>query len=168
MAFISGWLCQCFELDYDQALEWHQKSLLITEEIGDRAGLAMTYNNIGLVYDSRGEYDRAMEWYDKSLPIFEEIGDRAGLARTFGNIGYLFSDQNDYSNAAPYAVATLNIFSTIGAAENGQAINQVGELVQKLGAEKFIEALEQAPEEIKKYLPEDIEGFFGQLRDQES
>jgi tetratricopeptide (TPR) repeat protein len=34
---------------------------------------AMSYNNIGVVYDNLGEYDKAFGYYFKALEIFEEV-----------------------------------------------------------------------------------------------
>ena len=33
---------------------------------------AMSYNNIGLVYNSQGDYDQALEYCQKALEIFEK------------------------------------------------------------------------------------------------
>ena len=52
------------------------------EEVGDRAGLAATLNNIGLVYHSTGQPDKALEYFGKALPIREEVVDRAGESIT--------------------------------------------------------------------------------------
>jgi tetratricopeptide (TPR) repeat protein len=55
-------------------LEWYEKDLAISEELGDRAGLATSYNNIGMIHNAREDYATATEWLEKSLAIFEEIG----------------------------------------------------------------------------------------------
>jgi tetratricopeptide repeat protein len=35
--------------DYDQALEWYRKSLAIKEELGNRAGMANSYHQLGIL-----------------------------------------------------------------------------------------------------------------------
>ncbi|MEA2602862.1 MAG: hypothetical protein QOF89_3854, partial [Acidobacteriota bacterium] len=40
--------------DYEQALEWYQKSLRIFEELGNRAGMASSYHQLGMVAQHRG------------------------------------------------------------------------------------------------------------------
>jgi tetratricopeptide (TPR) repeat protein len=36
--------------DYDRALEWYQKALDIDEALGNRAGIALTLSNVGILY----------------------------------------------------------------------------------------------------------------------
>jgi Tfp pilus assembly protein PilF len=43
--------------------------------VGNRAGQAITLNNIGLVYSNAGQPDKALEYYQQALPISEEVGD---------------------------------------------------------------------------------------------
>jgi tetratricopeptide (TPR) repeat protein len=61
----------------------------IAEELGDLAGLATTYNNIGLIHDAWGDYDAALEWMQRSLDIFERLGAKASAATVRKNIGVL-------------------------------------------------------------------------------
>ena len=46
--------------EYDKAREHLEKSLLITKEIGDREGEAVSYGKLGAVY-AVNEYDKARE-----------------------------------------------------------------------------------------------------------
>ena len=64
--------------DRQQALTYYQQALAITEEVGDRAGLATTLNNIGGVYNGLGDRQQALTYYQQALAIQEEVGDRAG------------------------------------------------------------------------------------------
>ena len=41
--------------DYDNALEYFQKSQTISEKIGDKKGRASSLNNLGMVYMSNGQ-----------------------------------------------------------------------------------------------------------------
>jgi tetratricopeptide (TPR) repeat protein len=66
------------------------------EELGDRAGLATTYNNIGLINEARGEYAAALEWYERSVALKEALGDRAGLATTYHNIASIHYARRNY------------------------------------------------------------------------
>ena len=72
---------------WDEWRGWAEHCREIQEQIGDRAGLARTLNNIGSIYDNKGAWDEALRYYERSREIFEEIGDRAGLATTLNNIG---------------------------------------------------------------------------------
>ena len=58
--------------------------------MGDRAGEAITLNNIGLVYDTIGLPQEALTPPTPKLPIQQTVGDRAGEAITLNNIGMFY------------------------------------------------------------------------------
>ncbi|MBK8228039.1 MAG: tetratricopeptide repeat protein [Flavobacteriales bacterium] len=55
-------------------MEYHQKALAMREELGDKSGLAISLNNIGLVYRGQGKASLAIGYCRKSLALAEEIG----------------------------------------------------------------------------------------------
>ena len=58
----------------DEAEDWYRKSLVISEEVGNRSGAASTYNQLGIVAQMRGRLDEAEEWYRRSLASSEKDG----------------------------------------------------------------------------------------------
>ncbi|MBW4686329.1 MAG: CHAT domain-containing protein [Komarekiella atlantica HA4396-MV6] len=79
---------------FTEALQRLQKALAITREFGERSWEAVTFNNIGRVYQSQGQYSQALQSYQQALVIDKEIGDPVRLGKTYSNIGYLFDIQN--------------------------------------------------------------------------
>ena len=77
--------------EYQKAIEFHQQSLAIKREIGDRGGEAKSYGNLGVVYYLLGKYQKAIEFHQQSLAITREIGDRGGQARSYGNLGIVYN-----------------------------------------------------------------------------
>jgi tetratricopeptide (TPR) repeat protein len=61
---------------YPQALESHQRSLAIRQEIGDRAGEGTTRNNIGGIYDNLGQYPPMINNWKRQL-----LDEASGLSR---------------------------------------------------------------------------------------
>ena len=59
--------------NYEQALLYYQKSLAISEDIGDKKLIANANSNIGLVLFDKGSYEQALWYYDKSLKIRQNI-----------------------------------------------------------------------------------------------
>ena len=100
--------------DYGRALEHYQRSLAIKEDIGDRVGLATTYNDIGGIHRARGGYDSALVWHQKSVALAEELGDRASLAISFNNIGEIHRARGDYDRALNYYQRSLAIKEELG------------------------------------------------------
>ena len=66
--------------DYDAAEPLYRRSLEIKERIGDQAGMATSYHQLGMLAQDRGDYDTAEPLYRRSLEISERIGDQAGMA----------------------------------------------------------------------------------------
>ncbi|HBB33834.1 MAG TPA: hypothetical protein DC064_19065, partial [Cyanobacteria bacterium UBA9273] len=60
-----------------KALDYYNQSLPLTRQVGDQAGEARTFNNIGLVYNSLGEKEKALDYYNQSLPLTRQVGDQA-------------------------------------------------------------------------------------------
>ena len=48
--------------------------------IGDQAGMATSYHQLGMLAQNRGDYDTAEPLYRRALEINERIGDQAGMA----------------------------------------------------------------------------------------
>jgi tetratricopeptide (TPR) repeat protein len=59
------------------------------QELGNRAGEALTLNNMALVYSAAGKLQEALKLYEQALPLMQEVGDRAGEALTLGNLALL-------------------------------------------------------------------------------
>ncbi len=77
-----------------QALQTLETALAITREYGDRSWEAITFNNIGRVYQSQRKYGQALASYQQAIVINKELGDLVRLGKTYSNVGYLFDIQN--------------------------------------------------------------------------
>ena len=103
-----------FRGDYEQALEYHDKSLKINEETGDKKGMARTLYNIGIIYFNQGNYEKALEYYQDGLNNFEEIGYKYGMASSYINIGIIYSNQGNYEKTLEYYDKSLKINEELG------------------------------------------------------
>ncbi|TYQ27052.1 tetratricopeptide repeat protein [Pseudanabaena sp. UWO311] len=99
---------------YEKAIAYHQQSLDISEEIGNRQGVAISLGNLGNCYDSLGQYEKAIAYQQQSLDINEEIGDRQGLARSLGNLGNCYKNLGQYEKAITHHQQSLEIKEEIG------------------------------------------------------
>jgi tetratricopeptide (TPR) repeat protein len=99
--------------EYDKALEYYQKSLKIREKVygKEHPKTAISYNNIGLVYDSKGEYNKALEYYQKSLKIREKVygKEHPDTAESYNNIGSVYNSKGEYDKALEYYQKSLKI-----------------------------------------------------------
>ena len=100
--------------EYDKALEYHDRSLKIEEEIGDNSSMEQTLMNIGYVHNYKGEYNTALEYYDRSLKIQEEIGRMHSVALTLCNIGIVHANRDEHDKAVESLEKSLAIQKEIG------------------------------------------------------
>jgi signal transduction histidine kinase/Tfp pilus assembly protein PilF len=96
-----------------KALEYFLLALRLSEENGDRRGMAKGYNNVGLILSNQGMHEKALDYYLKSLKADEELGNQKGIAQSCNNIGLLYSDEGDFPNALNYSMRSLKIYAQL-------------------------------------------------------
>ena len=57
------------------------------EEKGDRRGMALAYDHLGLVAHEQGEYAEAQRLQQEALALYKDIGFRWGTANCLCNLG---------------------------------------------------------------------------------
>jgi serine phosphatase RsbU (regulator of sigma subunit) len=60
--------------DYTKAIDYHNQSLKIKKELGDKKGISGSLNDIGNIYKEQGDYTKSFEYSQQSLSIALEIG----------------------------------------------------------------------------------------------
>ncbi len=127
--------------DYDTALEYLNRSLSISQEIGDKKG--RTLLNIAGIYRARGDYDTAQKYLTRSLSIMQEIPDKQGQSATLNNFGEIYRLRGEYDIAEEYLTRSLLIQQEIGD-KSGESItlNNISLIFQARGdydtAQKYL------------------------------
>lgn len=120
--------------NYDEALDYCQRSFEIDEEIGNVSGMAKSLHQIGLVHYARGNYEAALDCYQRSLKILEEIGDVANVAKSLHQIGRVQQDRGNYEAALDYYQRSLKAFKEIGdMASVATSLHQIGSVQEVRG-----------------------------------
>jgi tetratricopeptide (TPR) repeat protein len=127
----------CGRGDYDAALGWYRKALEIFEQLGDPAGMAGSYHQLGNVAQHRGDHDAALGWYRQSLEIAEELGDRAGMALNLGQIGILQTKRGDPATGLSFNLQSLALHRQIGSSEIRVDLHWLARQRELLGQERF-------------------------------
>ncbi|WP_374101347.1 tetratricopeptide repeat protein [Pseudanabaena sp. lw0831] len=99
---------------YEKAIAHHQQYHDISEEIGDRQGVAISLGNLGNCYYSLGQYEKAIAYYQQCHDISEEIGDRQRVASSLGNLGICCRSLGQYEKAIAYHQQCQDISEEIG------------------------------------------------------
>jgi len=112
----------------------------------DRAGEALALQEIGTLYDDRGDEKPAIQYFLKALPIWREVGDRIGEAGTLHRIGNAYEGSGSRDKAQESYEQSRSIFHELGDRPNeADVLNDLGSLYDDLNHyDRALECLGQA------------------------
>jgi len=126
--------------DYDTALKYYQKSLVIYEKVRgtNHSDTATSYNNIGAVYQAQGVYDKALVFYKKSLAIREEVLGtmHPDTATSYNNIGMVYKSKGEYDKALEFHQKSLAVIEAVLGMKHpntASSYNNIGEVYRAKG-----------------------------------
>ena len=115
-------------------VDYHERVLEITRELGDRWNEAAAYGNLGNAYDDLGDFKRAIDCHKRCLEIANELGDRLGQGKAYGNLGNSYRSLGDLKTAVDYHELHLKIAKELGdRSGQGMAYCNLGNAHQSLG-----------------------------------
>jgi len=77
--------------DWSKATAYFEKSLSLSETIGDSQGRALVLRNLGKLCAKQSDIAKARNLFEKALAIYEALGDKLAMARIYNELGLLFS-----------------------------------------------------------------------------
>jgi class 3 adenylate cyclase/tetratricopeptide (TPR) repeat protein len=105
----------CYVQDkYDEAIGSFQKALEIYIDLGDKASVANTLNNIGQNYKMRGNHDKAIEYFTQTISIDEELHNDDEISSTLNNIAMVYRAWGKYDTAIQTLERSLRLNNTLG------------------------------------------------------
>ncbi len=119
---------------FHNAIQSHQLSLNIDQELGNRSGEGASLGNLGNAYQALGQYQTAIDYLQQALDITREIGDRQGEGKALGNLGIAYRNLGQYQTAIDYHQQALEIDRAIGDRQGeGGCLDNLGIAYQALG-----------------------------------
>lgn len=109
-----------FRSEYDSALYYFERAILLHEEAGNFKAIASIHGNMGNIYTDQGDYTKGIDSYMRSLKAHEKNGYRRGMATQLNNIGIVNKDLGDNKEAMRYLEEALVIHKELNY-EIGQA-----------------------------------------------
>lgn len=103
------------KLDYEQALQYHLKSLRIDTGLGNEQGMGNTFHNLAMIYRVEKQYDKALDYYNRSLAIDLKNGNQGNIAISYSDLARLFIAKGNFQEALLYAQKALAIARRIDA-----------------------------------------------------
>ena len=157
--------------DYINAEKHYLSALEICERLAKEdpakysEGLAMTYNNMGVLYKELNQYDKAEEYCLHALEIRERLakGNPAkysdDLAMTCNNMGILYRNLGQYDKVEKYYLRALEIWEYLAkenptkySGELATTYNNMGVLYKELNQYGKAEKCYSGALEIREYL----------------
>ena len=92
---------------YEQSKVWLEKSVAISDELGDTDLKAQALNNMGEIARSNNEYVTAKRVYEESLRLYRETANKLRISLVLGNLGQVAEHDEDYEAAKDYARQSL-------------------------------------------------------------
>ena len=137
----------------DRAEPLLQDSFAISEELGDRDGMADASTQLGHLRTMRARYDEAREFHLRSFTLWEAIGNRRGMAVALNNVGATYQSVGDYVSAADYFQRSLTGLEQLGdQLRSATVIDNLARISRILGDYASGLALSQRAFEIRRGL----------------
>ncbi|CAF3909655.1 unnamed protein product, partial [Rotaria sp. Silwood1] len=117
--------------EYDKAETYYQ--MLLKELPPAHEDIPIIYNNIGLVYDLKGNHTRALQYYNKSLTLLDTMSqdNQSLLALNYNNLAAAYFAKKDYQTAILFYNMTLKVQTN--PADLATTYNNFGELSREIG-----------------------------------
>lgn len=90
----------------EEALQYAQEALTLSQKLAYNKGLAKAYNQLGLIARLQGDYEEALDYFWEALKYSEEMNDNKLIAQTLNGIGATQLRLKRYTNA-------LNAFNKV-------------------------------------------------------
>lgn len=100
--------------NYDQGETLAQESLALFRRLGDRRGIALSLNRLGVAAWRRGDFRSARVLLEEDLALFREMGDRDRVAWSLFMHGLLENKQGEYDSAGSRFEESLELFRELG------------------------------------------------------
>ncbi len=100
--------------NYDQGEILAQESLALFRGLGDRRGIALSLNRLGVAAWRRGDFRSARVLLEEDLTLFREMGDRDRVAWSLFMHGLLDNKQGEYAGACSRFEESLALFRELG------------------------------------------------------
>lgn len=95
------------QAQYDSALYFYNKGLVLKESIKDSIGIPYSLNNIAGVYVIQKQFEKALPIYERALKIRILKKDQTGITENYTYFGDLFYDKKEYKTAINYFKKSL-------------------------------------------------------------
>lgn len=99
---------------YDRGEVLAQESLALFRGLGDRRGIALSLDRLGMAAWRRGDFRAAGVLMEEDLALFRAVGDQDRVAWSLFTLGLLNNKQGEYTRACALFEESLTLFRELG------------------------------------------------------
>ena len=117
-----------YQAEWNNAAQYYQKAIDFFKNSNDTAHLAITYNNLGIVWLYQSLFNKSLEAITQSLECEKKLNNNVGIAQSYQNISMVYENQEKYDKAIEYNLLALEILKEtdnevdLAGAYNNQAV----------------------------------------------
>ena len=116
-----------FNSDIERAEKYSNRALFLSERLEYKRGIALSYNNLGIINYYKAIYNVALGYHERSLQLMTEIGDRKGMAGSHNNKGSVYTQQGEYALAIEEYLSSIQLLEELNDKEGiGKSYNNIG------------------------------------------
>ncbi len=103
----------------DKAIEWLEKALAIRLSLPDgERGAIVTYNNISIAYNTKGDYDKAIEYAQRGFDLAMETGNKFHAGVLAGSLSHLWLEKNNPDKAIESSEQAVGLLKEVNRTSN--------------------------------------------------
>jgi CHAT domain-containing protein len=106
----------------------------ISEEIGDKNGMAEAASALGRLRNMQARYEDARVYHMRSFELWKENGDELGIAIGLNNVGHTYQAVGDYVTSLDYFQRSLDGLERLGdRRRSATVLDNMGMIARRLG-----------------------------------
>lgn len=122
---------------YDSARLHLEQVSEIYKRLNNKRGEALSYSNLGLIFQNQGDYRKSLDYGLKGLQLLEELGDPSTIASALLNVGNVYFLREEFMEAKAYYFKSLALKRELAKDVMNQNIQKtlgnIANVYQKLG-----------------------------------
>ncbi len=129
---------------YKEAEQFLEKAKNIyIREYGENHFVGHVYNNLGIIYNKRGDYSKALSYFERAIQLSIKIPDiyKNVITSTYNNLGLIYQKLKDYDKSQDWFLKSAEFSSTYAPGKLGPTYIRVADNYTYLGnyqlAEKY-------------------------------
>jgi tetratricopeptide (TPR) repeat protein len=108
---------------WDEALESYLTAIELYMEAGDRSGVAVTNNAMGVVYGNKGDHASALRCFESSISMARAVGDLGTAGKSEANLAIIYDLEGRFEESEKASRQAYAYFIEVGDVSSASRIS---------------------------------------------